>query len=403
MKCHVCNYDIPAEKKFCPGCGRVLSQAEQNLNRLAADSVSDNTIVYRPASSEKKDEVKHPDIAGIFSTDHDSPEYKENHAYNKATYDVLEYDKMFLSRSDDKEDDAFDSDYSDDLYDFSDTAESIFSEDISDDETENIIITAEAEEYEQEEKTPERRFNVKLLIICIVIIAGIAVIVTGAYRVGEQIGLWGDTKAPSQSVEDEEEKTFGEKAPVVKETEKTTGSEVSDYKIGIYTIRSSQDTVFMQKSKTDERIIATVPGGTVIEITEIADDKGKATYGEYTGWLNLEELEYTPDAAVTVIETTTRAPEVTSAGDINPEDISEPDNGETTTARQIPDSPGTYTVDLQGDGTYLNLRDAASINGEIVTTILDGSSVAVDDVIDGWGHVTTDEGDEGWIYMIYLR
>ena len=159
----------------------------------------------------------------------------------------------------------------------------------------------------------------------------------------------------------------------------------------------------MQKSKTDERIIATVPGGTVIEITEIADDKGKATYGEYTGWLNLEELEYTPDAAVTVIETTTRAPEVTSAWDINPEDISEPDNGETTTARQIPDSPGTYTVDLQGDGTYLNLRDAASINGEIVTTILDGSSVAVDDVIDGWGHVTTDEGDEGWIYMIYLR
>ena len=400
MKCHVCNYDIPAEKKFCPGCGRVLSQAEQQINRIPTDSVTDNTIVYRPASSAKKDEVKHPDIAGIFSKDHDSPEYKESHAYNKATYDILEYDKMFLSRTDDKEDDS-DSDYSDDAYDFSDTAESIFAPE--DNESENIIITAEPEEYEQEEKAPKRPFNIKLLIICIVIIAGVAVIVTGAYRVGEQIGLWGDTNTPEQSVNGEEEKTFGEKAPVVKETEKTTNTEVSDYKIGIYTIKSSQDSVFMQKSKTDERIIATVPNGTVLEITEIADDKGKGTYGEYTGWLNLEELEYTPDAAVTVIETTTRAPEVTSAEDINPENISEPADRETTTARQIPDSPGTYKVDLQGDGTYLNLRDDASLNGGIVTTIPDGSEVSVDKVVDGWGHIITEDGDEGWIYMIYLR
>ena len=227
-------------------------------------------------------------------------------------------------------------------------------------------------------------------------------IITGAYRVGEQIGLWGENKAPTQSFTDDEEKTFGEKAPVVKETEKTTNSEISDYKIGIYTIKSTNDTVFMQKSKTDERIIATVPSGTVIEITEISDDKGKTTYGEYTGWINLEELEYTPDASVTVIETT-KAPEVASEEAINPEDISEPPTTEPTTTRPIPDSPGTYTVDLLGDGTYLNIRDAASIDGEIVTTIIDGSEVIVDEVDNGWGHVITEDGTEGWIYMVYLR
>lgn len=413
MKCHVCNYNIPAEKKFCPGCGRVLSPAEQKLNRLPDDSVTENTIIYRPASSENKDAVKNPDIAGIFSKDHDSPEYRDSHAYNKATYDVLEYDKMFLSRSDDKEDSS-DSDYNDDSYDFSDSAESIFADDPNKiDEHENIVITAELETYELEEPQPKRPFNAKLLVICIIIVAGVAVIITGAYRVGQQIGLWGENKIPTQSFEDEAEKPSGEKAPVVKETEKTTTSKVSDYKIGIYTVTGSQNTVFMQKSKTDERIIATVPTGTVLEITEIADDKGKATYGEYTGWINLEDLEYTPDATVTVIETTTKVPEITSEEDvrleniipedINPEDISEPADRETTTVRQIPDSPGTYTVDLQGDGTYLNLRKSASIDGEIVATIPDGSRVVIDDIIAGWGHACTDDGNEGWIYMIYLR
>ena len=402
MKCHICNSDIPAGKKFCPGCGRVLSAAEQNINRIPADAPADTTIVYRPASTGKKDPNGDPSIAGIFSKNYDSPEYRESQAYSKATADVVEYDKMFLSRSD-ADEDSYDDD---DDYDLSDTAEIVLPDDQYKTKnrvvTENIISQETDDEDEEPAEKRKLRINIKALIICIVLIAGIAIIVTGIYRVGEQIGLWGEREVIEQSFE--EDITLGEKAPIVKEPESTTNSPESDYKIGIYTITSSESNVFMQKSKTDERIIATVPSGAVIEITEISDDKGKTTYGEYTGWLNMEELTYTPDAVLTVIETTTTAPEVTSEKtQENPEDIPEPENAETTTQKQYPASPGTYVVDLQGDGNYLNIRDIGTTDGVVVSTINDGEEVFVDTVENGWGHIVTDDGTEGWIYMVYLR
>lgn len=401
MKCHICNYDIPAGKKFCPGCGRILSVAEQQKTGTVANKVSDNTIVYRPASTGKtRISSSDPGINNIFNTNPDTPEYRTELAQNRATADVVEYDKMFVSRKNDNEDT-----YEDD-YDYSDLSDTHDLGDVNNQETgKSYDIKQEydgnTEEDDDEDDSEAKKFpvDIKKLIIGIALVASLIIIVTAVYQIGEQIGLWGETETPSQSVE--EQKTLGEKAPIVKEPDSTTASPTSDYKIGIYTVTSTEKNIFMQKSKTDDRVIATVPNGTVIEITEISDNMGKTTFVTYTGWLNLEELSYTPDAKLPGDETTTKEPETTSAA--NSDENNNPDTPETTTEKNIPDSPGTYTVDLQGDGTYLNVRDASSPDGAVVTVIDDGIQVTVDKVENGWGHISTPDGNEGWIYMIYLK
>ena len=397
MKCHICNYDIPAGKKFCPGCGRILSVAEQQKIGSGASKVSDNTIVYRPASTGKsKISSSDPGINNIFNTTPDTPEYETKLAQNRATADVMEYDKMFMSRTNHNEDT-----YEDD-YDYSDLSDTHDFGDITKQETEKTY--AVKQEYDDntdddDQETKKFPFDIKKIIIGIALAAGLIIIVTAVYQIGERIGLWGETETQSQSVD--EGQTLGEKAPIVKEPDSTTSSPASDYKIGIYTVTSTEKIIFMQKSATDDRVIATVPNGTVVEITEISDEMGKTTFGTYTGWLNLYELSYTPDAKLPGDETTTKKPEATSA--VNSDENNNPETPETTTKKKTPDSPGTYTVDLQGDGTYLNVRDASSPDGAVVTVIDDGIQVTVDKVEHGWGHITTPDGNEGWIYMIYLK
>ena len=395
MKCHICGYDIPAGKKFCPGCGRILSLAEQQKISSGTNKVSEDTLVYRPASTGKtKVTSSDPGINNIFNTSPDTPEYKTELAQNRATADVVEYDKMFMSRSEPQEDSY------EDEYDYSDMSATQTFDALKDSGSDKgYAIKQEYDDTEDDE--PEEKklpFDVKKVIIIVALIAGLIVIVTAVYQIGERIGLWGETETQSQSIE--EDRTLGEKAPIVKEPDSTTAPE-SDYKIGIYTVTSTEKIVFMQKSAIDARVIATVPNGTVLEITEISDEMGKATYGNYTGWLNLYELSYTPDAKLTEKETTTKKPEVTSA--VNSDEDDTPETPETTTKKNAPDSPGTYTVDLQGDGTYLNVRDASSSDGTVVTVINDGTQVTVDKVENGWGHITTPDGNEGWIYMIYLK
>ena len=395
MKCHICGYDIPAGKKFCPGCGRILSLAEQQKISSGTNKVSEDTLVYRPASTGKtKVTSSDPGINNIFNTSPDTPEYKTELAQNRATADVVEYDKMFMSRSEPQEDSY------EDEYDYSDMSATQTFDALKDSGSDKgYAIKQEYDDTEDDE--PEEKklpFDVKKVIIIVALIAGLIVIVTAVYQIGERIGLWGETETQSQSIE--EDRTLGEKAPIVKEPDSTTAPE-SDYKIGIYTVTSTEKIVFMQKSAIDARVIATVPNGTVLEITEISDEMGKATYGNYTGWLNLYELSYTPDAKLTEKETTTKKPEVTSA--VNSDEDDTPETPETTTKKNDPDSPGTYTVDLQGDGTYLNVRDASSSDGTVVTVINDGTQVTVDKVENGWGHITTPDGNEGWIYMIYLK
>lgn len=405
MKCHICGYEIPSGRKYCPGCGRVLSVAEQKKATESVKTNSDNSIVYRPASTGKsKTFTSNTNIPDIFSSDPNAPEYRDPHTYDRATADILEYDRMFVSRKNEK------TDFSDNTYDYGTPVKNIYNDSLSDtaeyknDETDYTI----EQEYEEDnssgyyddaeddnEKKAKPRLNIKLLIICIALIAGLAVIIMGTYQIGKQVGFWGEKEQSSDT--DEENRTLGEKAPVVKEPDSTTVSPSSNYKIGVYTLNAEQNNVFVYKGVNDDRIVATIPNGTVVEITEVSDDMGKTTYGTYTGWLNMEELVYTPAAKLPEKETTSNKPEVTSENDENNNNEEPPDENNT------PDSPGTYTVDLRGDGTYVNVRDTSSTDGTVVSTVDEGVQVTVDKVEHGWGHITTPDGVEGWIYMVYLK
>lgn len=404
MKCQICGFSIPQGKKFCPGCGRVLTAAElKNTSAEPSQSaVTDSTIVYRPASTGKTKKAEStPNIPDIFSSDPNAPEYTDPHTYDRATSDILEYDRQFVSRKEEKTD-SFN-----ETYEYSAPSRKKYSEppvSTYQDDEENRTYEIEPEydddddDYNSEysRKSAKPRINIKMLVICIAVIAGLAIIVAGTYQIGKQFGFWGESEPFSKT--EEENKTLGEKAPVAKEPASTTESSVSDYKIGTYTITSDQSTIFMYKSETDDRIIATIPNLEVVEITEISGDMGKTVYGSYTGWVYLEDLVYSPDKELPDTETTTKSETTTE----NPEN-DDLNSDETTTQPENTASTGSYTVDLQGDGTYLNVRDSSSTDGTAIGRIDDGAQVTVDKIENGWGHITTPDGIEGWVYMVYLK
>lgn len=397
MKCHICGYEIPDNKKFCPGCGRVLTIEEQKMQaEQAAKKFTDNTIVYRPASTGKtQNPDSQPNIPDIFSNDPDAPEYNDPHIYDKATADILEYDRMFVSRSNEnKAADTYTSKAKNTSEDLERTMYFSIEQENEDNGYDEVSESEEIDDSYKRDPKPHLNINVKMLVICIAIIAGIAIIITGTYQIGKQIGLWSSDEGTSQ--ESNEGQTLGEKAPVVKEPDSINSAPVSDYVIGIYTLTSEQSTVFVYKGAADDRIVATIPNGTVIEITEVQGEMGKTTYGSFTGWVRMEELTYSPNDKLTEKETTT-ASESTSQ-----EDTTKAADEETTT-NPPPSTPGTYTVDLKGDGTYVNVRDTSSTDGNVVATLDEGTLVTVDTVDGSWGHIKTSDGTEGWIYMVYLK
>lgn len=62
---------------------------------------------------------------------------------------------------------------------------------------------------------------------------------------------------------------------------------------------------------------------------------------------------------------------------------------------------GTYTVTLS-EGGSLNLRNDAGMNGQIVSSLKNGSVVYVDKISNGWGH-TVYNGTEGWFNLNYAE
>lgn len=396
MRCHICGYEIPDNKKFCPGCGRVLTIEEQKKQAEQAKiNYSDNTVVYRPAATNKPQSYSsQTNIPDIFSNDPDAPEYNDPHIYDKATADVLEYDRMFVSRKNEQK--TADT-YASQVKKSNDDLERTMYFNIEQENTDEAYDESDSS-FEEEEKAlktkPRLNINVKMLVVCIAIIAGIAIIITGTYQIGKKIGLWSSDESTSQ--ESDEGQTLGEKAPVVDEPQSNIAAPESDYVIGIYTLTSEQNTVFVYKGATDDRIVATIPNGTVIEITEVKGEMGKTTYGSFTGWVRMAELTYSPNDKLTEKETTT-AKEPSSEAD-----TTQRTDDETTTA-PAPTTPGTYTVDLKGDGTYVNVRDTSSTDGNVVATLDEGTQVTVDTVDGSWGHIKTADGTEGWIYMVYLK
>lgn len=391
MKCRVCSTEIPQGKKCCPKCGRVVTAADAQSEKTTSDnysSVEDRTIVYRPASSSSaQPSDKTININDIFSSDPNAPVYSDPHTYDRATADILEYDRMFMSRSKSDDDVKIFVPEADTVktqknaaftieqeYDYDE--EEVYDNDAEDDiPSKGIVIR------DKKRAKPHFNFNVKYLVLAVAVIAGLIVIVFGTHQLGKQFGIFGGETV-------DEPKSGISSGAVEKPPKKNEASSDIDNsyieKTGVYTVYTDQNNIFVYKSVSDQRIIATIPNKTIIEISEIKDDFGKTTYNNYTGWVKLNELKFTPN----------ETPEKETEKETKKEDESN---------TELPDyKPGTYTVTLNGSGTTLNVRSIGSTDGEIVTTLAEGTQVTVEEVKSSWGKIYV--GDiEGWVYMEYLK
>lgn len=408
MKCHICGNEIPEGKKYCPGCGRVVRLNTQQSPAVSSDtmkfdkSVTEKIRTDMPHSADKKTTTdKTINIPDIFSTDPNAPEYTDPHAYDTATAHVLEYDRMFVSRNEEKDSRKHPAkEYTDDrTKQFTPVSAPVSKRIIIEQEPSDDYYDDNEDYQEQEASEADKKagphINVKAIIIIVAVILGIVLSVKGVYEIGMSFGFWGTENTSSNVSEDDTDK---DKLPANKEQDSDKDDknndkdeDAIDYKTGIYTVKSEYKNIFVYKSATDRRITATIPRGAILEITEIQDGLGKTTYNAFTGWVEMTDLNYTPDSVPDNKdpETTTKAEETSEKKDDEEENPA------------LPTSPGTYTVTLTG-GSPLNVRDAHSPDGEIIGTLKNGTTVEVIEVKSGWGKITLD-GKEGWVYMQYLK
>lgn len=385
MKCRVCSAEIPEGKKCCPRCGRVVTSADiqsTQKNNVNTSTLSDRTMVYRPAASKSSQPAdKTININDIFSSDPNAPVYSDPHTYDRATADVLEYDRMFMSKksADDDSDMKIFQPQQQRQRNFSveqeyDPVEDDYNEEIYDDEEEEMPSRGSVIRDKKSAK-PHFNFNVKYLILAIAVIAGLVVIVFGTYQLGKQFGIIGSDDEPQSVVSGENTETTTKKRENSSDIDNSYTAQT-----GVYTVYSDQNNIFVYKSVSDQRITATIPNKTIIEITEISNGFGKTTYNGYTGWVELDELKFTPNE--------------------KPEETTEASSGESTTLPSY--QPGTYTVTLNGSSTTLNVRSTGSTSGEIINTLNEGDQVTVEEVKSSWGKIYIDDV-EGWVYMEYLK
>ena len=402
MKCRVCSTEIPQGKKCCPKCGRVITSAEEQA--MINEPVSsipelETTIVYKPVTDDAaKPTEKTINITDIFSSDPNAPVYTDPHTYDKATADVLEYDRMFMSRSRKQEEEvkAYEPEEEEEEYADPERRINFTVEQEYDDAEENYDDFYDEDSdalYDDEppargkvirdhsRNKPQFNFNVKYLILAIAVIAGLAIIIFGVTQLGKQFGIITTDDEPQSSI------SSGTLEKPTKKNEAASDEAIDNSYVeqtGVYTVYTEQNNVFVYKSVTDQRIIATIPNKTIIEITEIKDDFGKTTFNNYTGWVKLADLKFTPNETPDAQQETTTAKETESNLEV------------------VEFKTGIYTVTLNGSNTNLNVRSTHSTEGEIIGSLSEGDTVTVEEIKGSWGKIFVDDVD-GWVYMEYLK
>lgn len=393
MKCYICSHEVPEGKKCCPYCGRVITSSDKE--RYSQQNNAENPV-YRPAGTKTASGDKTIHIPDLFSSDPNAPEYSDPHSYDRATADVLAYDRDFISRREDDADEPTkrirtrgqEQDYENPSVDRQRTAKT---EDYNDDdyyednygdedyyESEEEDVDRSPVTRDRKPSKPHLRFNVKMFIICIAVLAAIVMVVVFGYQIGEQFGIFGEnTSGTGSGISADSE---GGKKPEEPKSDDAVARPSSTHKTGKYTVVTDSNNIFAYKSETDPRIVATIPNGTSIEIVEISGDLGKTTYNGFTGWVKLSDLEFDSPA------------EPGSDEDTNNSGGSSDSSASTA---------GTYTVDLHGDGDSVNVRSENNSSSALLTTIPDGTELTVDKIEGNWAHITYD-GIEGWVSMRYL-
>ncbi|MCR5636471.1 MAG: SH3 domain-containing protein [Clostridiales bacterium] len=138
--------------------------------------------------------------------------------------------------------------------------------------------------------------------------------------------------------------------------------------IGRYQVTTSEGNLILRADATSASgIVALVPKGTIVTITEIKNGYGKTTYNGQTGWLSMSYLTKISNS--------------------------------TSTDTYIYGQPGTYVITTQGGN--LNFRSEPSSAASVYFTIPNGTLVEVTGFANGYGQ-TTYNGQTGWLSAQYL-
>ncbi|MCR5783934.1 MAG: SH3 domain-containing protein [Clostridia bacterium] len=158
----------------------------------------------------------------------------------------------------------------------------------------------------------------------------------------------------------------------------TTAADAGDTaSLGKYTVTASAKNIIMYQDDSASRILATIPYGKVITVTEISNGFARTSYKDNTGWVSMEDITYTPDAA----------------------DQTEP-SGDYDNYNEYP--AGTYEV---VDAPSVNIRSAPDTSDEenIVGKVYRGEQYELS-VFDGeWAKITLEDRTQGWVYMGYME
>lgn len=396
MKCRVCSVEFPDDRKSCPSCGRIITAAERKQYETKAANTA-NPSVYRPAASKTtttpSDEAAF--VQSLFSTDPNAPEYKDPHSYDSATADVLEYDRTYVSRSAPKQKEKSTENRHTSIFapsvardesptivpDF-DNLNSSFDIEQHDDEYVEQSINNDAENKKRIEK-PHLNINPKVIIIAILGIIGVIIIAIGLYKIVDKLNV---STNPNEGISGQS---------VEGNKNDNEDPDESGYKTGFYTVTSDDDNIVIKND--EERIIATIPNKTVIEITEVDGNFGKTNYGGYKGWVSMDVLTFTPN----------EKPETTT----EPESETEKAEEETTTTPETTTIPETttentnaktYTITLPEGVDALNVRESANAESTPIGIVRNGEKVLIDEINNGWGRIFIGEV-EGWINMEYAK
>ncbi|MBQ8686924.1 MAG: SH3 domain-containing protein [Ruminococcus sp.] len=153
---------------------------------------------------------------------------------------------------------------------------------------------------------------------------------------------------------------------------------------GTYIVNTDGSALNMRNAaSTSGSVIAQIPSGAEVQVLESDGTWASVTWSGINGYCS---MEYLTRAAETTT-TTEAATETTTAAATTADIFSEAE-------------AGTYIV--SASGSYLNMREDASMTADVVTTIPDGTAVTVTAVSSSWAAVTWN-GNSGYCSIDYLK
>ena len=184
----------------------------------------------------------------------------------------------------------------------------------------------------------------------------------------------------------------------------TTTPKNVTYKTGVY--KTTANLNYRQGHSTSYTSYGTIPEGTLITVTEIADGWGKISYNGKTAWVSLEYASFvsstttkaavtttTKKAAATTTQKTTTTTKPTTTTTKKVTTTTKPVTAVTTPAK-------TYKAGYYKTTANLNYRKGNSTSFDTYGTIPNGTQIPITEILNGWGKTFYND-KEAWVSLEY--